>query len=163
MNKHYETLELDKVLDMLKNETSCPDAADLALNIKPSSDFITVCNLLNQTEDALSLLARFGAPSFSGLKNVNNALTRANAGGSLNTVELLNIAYTLRSIRTLYEWRSHCSGVSTSLDFLFECITVNKYLEDRIFSCIIGEDEIAAAQEIADKLGVTLRVRKYEK
>lgn len=143
MNKHYETLELDKVLDMLKNETSCPDAADLALNIKPSSDFITVCNLLNQTEDALSLLARFGAPSFSGLKNVNNALTRANAGGSLNTVELLNIAYTLRSIRTLYEWRSHCSGVSTSLDFLFECITVNKYLEDRIFSCIIGEDEIA--------------------
>ncbi len=152
MNKHYETLELDKVLDMLKNETSCPDAADLAVSIKPSNDFITVCNLLNQTEDALSLLARFGAPSFSGLKNVNNALTRASAGGALNTVELLNIAYTLRSIRTLYEWRSHCSGVSTSLDFLFECITVNKYLEDRIFACIIGEDEIAdkASDLLAD-------------
>lgn len=152
MNKHYETLELDKVLEMLKNETSCPDAADLAVSIKPSSDFITVCNLLNQTEDALSLLARFGAPSFSGLKNVNNALTRASAGGSLNTVELLNIAYTLRSIRTLYEWRGHCSGVSTSLDYLFECITVNKYLEDRIFTCIIGEDEIAdkASELLAD-------------
>lgn len=152
MNKHYETLELDKVLEMLKNETSCPDAADLAVSIKPSSDFITVCNLLNQTEDALSLLARFGAPSFSGLKNVNNALTRAGAGGVLNTAELLNIAYTLRSIRTLYEWRSHCSGVSTSLDYLFEGITVNKYLEDRIFACIISEDEIAdkASELLAD-------------
>lgn len=152
MNKHYETLELDKVLEMLKNETSCPDAADLAVSIKPSSDFITVCNLLNQTEDALSLLARFGAPSFSGLKNVNNALTRADAGGVLNTAELLNIAYTLRSIRTLYEWRSHCSGVSTSLDYLFEGITVNKYLEDRIFACIISEDEIAdkASELLAD-------------
>ena len=143
MNKHYETLELNRVLEMLKNETTCDDAAELALEIKPSNDFITVCNLLNQTQDAMSLLARFGAPSFSGLKNVNNQLARANAGGILNMRELLSIAYTLRSIRTLYEWRSHCSGVNTSLDFLFECITVNKYLEDKIFTCILGEDEMS--------------------
>lgn len=143
MNKHYETLELDKVLQMLKNETSCEDAGELALQIKPSSDFVTVCQLLDQTEDAVSLLERFGAPSFAGLKNVNNALVRAAAGGALNQGELLAIGGTLRSIRVLYEWRSHCSGVSTSLDYLFESITVNKYLEDKIFSCIISEDEIA--------------------
>lgn len=143
MNKHYETLELDKVLQLLKNETSCDDAGELALEIEPSHDFITVCNMLSQTEDAFSLLARFGAPSFSGLRNVNNALARASAGGSLNQRELLSIGYTLRSIRTLYEWRGHCSGVNTSLDYLFESVTVNKYLEDRIFACIINEDEIA--------------------
>lgn len=143
MNKHYETLELDKVLFMLKNETSCADAADLALELKPSADFVTVCQLLNQTEDAFSLLERFGAPSFGGLRNVNGALARAAAGGALNQLELLTIANTLRSIRVLYEWRSHCSGVNTSLDFLFDGITVNKYLEERIFSCIISEEEIA--------------------
>lgn len=152
MNKHYETLELDKVLELLKNETSCDDAADLALAIEPSTDFITVCQLLNQTEDAASLLERFGAPSFGGLKNVNNALARSAAGGALNQRELLKIGYTLRSIRVLYEWRSHCSGVNTSLDFLFESITVNKYLEDKIFACIINEDEIAdkASDLLAD-------------
>lgn len=143
MNKHYETLELDKVLELLKNETSCDDAAILATEIKPSSDFITVCQLINQTEDAFSLLERFGAPSFNGLKNVNNALARANAGGSLNQHELLAVAYTLRSIRVLYDWRSHCSGVNTSLDYLFEGITVNKYLEDKILTCIISDDEIS--------------------
>ena len=143
MNKHLLTLELDKILELLKEETSCEDAAFLAEQIRPSSDFVTVCTLLSQTEDALSLLARFGAPSFSGLRNVNGALARAAAGGSLSQTELLRIGYTLRSIRTLYEWKSHCSGVSTSLDFLFESITVNKYLEDKIFSCIISEDEIA--------------------
>ena len=143
MNKHYETLELNKILDLLKNETTCDDAAELATEIKPSSDFITVCNLLKQTEDAFSLLARFGGPSFSGLKNVNNALARAAAGGALNQRELLTIGCTLRSIRTVYEWRNHCSGVNTSLDYLFESITVNKYLEDKIFSCIISEDEIS--------------------
>ena len=60
--------------------------------------------LLSQTEDAFSMLARFGAPSFSGLANVNNPLHRAAAGGALNTIELLNIAGTLRSLRSLYEW-----------------------------------------------------------
>lgn len=152
MNKHYETLELDKVLELLKAETSCDDAADMATEIKPSSDFITVCQRLNQTEDASSLLERFGAPSFSGLRNVNNALARANAGGSLNNHELLEIANTLRSIRVLYDWRSHCSGVSTSLDYLFESITVNKYLEDKIFSCIISDEEVAdkASELLAD-------------
>ena len=66
MNKHYLTLELDKVLQMLKNETSCDDAAELALEVKPSTDFGDVCRMLNQTEDAASLLERFGAPSTIG-------------------------------------------------------------------------------------------------
>lgn len=99
--------------------------------------------LLQQTEDAFSLLARFGGPSFSGLKNVNNPLHRAAAGGSLNPKELLDIAYCLRSLRTLDEWHSHCSGVRTSLDFFFEGITTNKYLESKILTCIISEEEIA--------------------
>ena len=159
MDKNYLTLELDKILDMLKEETSCDDAAELALKIKPSTDFKEVCDLLRQTEDAFSLLARFGAPSFSGLKNINNPLARANAGGALNQRELLRIGFTLRSIRTLYEWRSHCSGVNTSLDFLFEQISVNKYLEDKIFACIISEDEIAdkASELLSD---IRRKIRK---
>ena len=143
MNKHYETLELDKVLRMLENETSCEDSAYLARRIEPSGDFITVCQLLDQTQDAQSLIAGYGAPSFSGLKNVNNALARAAAGGALNQRELLSVGNTLRAIRVLYEWRGHCSGVRTTLDFLFDSISVNKYLEEKIFSCILNEEEIA--------------------
>ena len=160
MNKYYKTLELDKVLEMLKNEASCEDAAQLALEITPTSDFADVCRLLDQTNDAVSLIAGFGAPSFSGLKNVNNALTRAAAGGALNQSELLKIGHTLRSIRALYEWRGHCSGVHTSLDYLFECITVNKYLEDRIFTCIISEDEISdKASELLAEIRRKIRAK----
>ena len=143
MNKNYKTLELDLILDQLAGECSCDDAKDLARGLKPSSDISEVELLLQQTEDAFSLLARFGGPSFSGLKNVNNPLHRASAGGSLNPKELLDIAYCLRGLRTLDEWHGHSSGVKTSLDFFFEGITANKYLEAKIFSCIISEEEIA--------------------
>ena len=143
MDKNFKTLELDLILEKLANECSCDDAKELALVLKPSTDMSEAELLLTQTEDAFSLLARFGGPSFSGLKNVNNPLHRANAGGSLNPKELLDIAYCLRSIRTLDEWHNHCSGVRTSLDFFFEGITVNKYLENKIFTCIINEEEIS--------------------
>lgn len=143
MNKNHKTLELDLILEKLAAECSCDDAKDLARGLKPAGDMAEVEMLLQQTEDAFSLLARFGGPSFSGLKNVNNSLHRAAAGGSLNHKELLDIAYCLRALRTLDEWRNHSSGVKTSLDFFFEGITSNKYLETKILSCIVSEEEIA--------------------
>ena len=143
MNKNHKTLELDLILEKLAAECSCDDAKDLARGLKPACDMAEVEMLLQQTGDAFSLLARFGGPSFSGLKNVNNSLHRAAAGGSLNPKELLDIAYCLRALRTLDEWRNHSSGVKTSLDFFFEGITSNKYLETKILSCIVSEEEIA--------------------
>lgn len=143
MNKNHKTLELELILQRLANECSNDDAKGLALSLKPSNELSQAELLLSQTEDAFSLLARFGGPSFSGLKNVNNPLHRAAAGGSLNPKELLDIAFCLRSLRTLDEWHSHCSGVKTSLDFFFDAITVNKYLEERILTCIISEEEIS--------------------
>lgn len=152
MDKNFKTLELDLILEKLANECTCDDTKELALALKPVSDMGEAELLLSQTEDAFSLLARFGAPSFSGLKNVNNPLHRANAGGSLNPKELLDIGYCLRSIRTLDEWHNHCSGVRTKLDFFFEGITVNKYLENKIFTCIINEEEISdkASETLSD-------------
>ena len=143
MNKNHKTLELDLILEKLAAECSCDDAKDLARGLKPAGDMAEVEMLLQQTYDSFSLLALFGGPSFSGLKNVNNSLHRAAAGGSLNPKELLDIAYCLRALRTLDEWRNHSSGVKTSLDFFFEGITSNKYLETKILSCIVSEEEIA--------------------
>ena len=143
MDKNYKTLELDIILEKLAQECTCDDAKDMALSLKPSTDLSRVELMLSQTEDAFSLLARFGAPSFSGLKNVNNPLHRAAAGGSLNPKELLDIAFCLRSLRMLDEWHGHCSGVHTNLDFFFEGVSPNKYLETKILTCIISEEEIS--------------------
>ncbi len=161
MDKNFKTLELDVILNMLSQECSCDDAKEAALSLKPTSDMAEAELLLSQTEDAFSLLARFGAPSFSGLKNVNNPLHRANAGGSLNPKELLDIAYCLRSLRTLDEWHNHCGGIRTSLNFFFDGITVNKYLENRIFTCVINDEEISdkASDMLSD---IRRRIRSKE-
>ncbi len=143
MNRHFKSLELDKILDLLANETSNEDAREQVLKIEPAWGLFEVEELLTQTDDAYMLIGRFGAPSFSGLKNVANALRRAQAGGCLTTIELLRIAQSLRIIRGIKEWRSKSASVETSLDNHFESLSTNKFLEEKINTCIIGEEELS--------------------
>ena len=152
MNRHFKTLELDKILHMLSEETSIDEAGELALAVEPQVDLDKVEHLLTQTEDAHILIGRFGAPSFGGISNVTNALRRAEAGGCLSTSELLSIARALRVIKGVRDWHAHCAGVSTSLDGYFRALYTNPNLSDRITSCIIGADEISdgASRELAD-------------
>lgn len=142
MNKYCISLELDKILEMLSDTASSADAKESALKLKPRSDFFEVLELLDKTEAAYILIAKFGAPSFSGLQNVNNALSRAAAGGSLSAAELLKIAVTLKIIRGIGEWHEKCAGMETTLDDLFNSLYPNKYLEDKITNAIISETEI---------------------
>ncbi len=142
MNRHYRALELDKILTLLAKETTIPDAYEQALKIEPAWGLFEVEELLKQTDDAHMLIGRFGAPSFGGVTNIANALRRAQAGGCLTTTELLKIAQTLRVIRLIKEWRNKSAGVLTSLDNHFESLSTNKFLEEKINTCIIGEEEL---------------------
>ncbi len=143
MNKHYTSLELDKILKMLSDTASSHDAKELALEVEPSTDYFEVLELLDKTEAAYILIAKFGAPSFGGLQNVNNALSRANAGGSLSAGELLKIATTLKVVRGITVWHEKCAGMDTALDDLFNSLYPNKYLEERITNAILSETEIS--------------------
>ena len=150
--KNSKCLEFDKVLERLAEFTGCEDARLDALAIKPETNLELANALLRQTVDAHMLLARFGGPSFGGLKNVNNALSRAAAGSVLNTRELLDIGEVLRVIRSLSQWRSSNEGVECGLDTLFNALAPNKYLESAIFSAITAENEFSdnASPELAN-------------
>ena len=143
MNRHYKTLELDKILERLAGLTNLPDAKETALSLEPQTDIEKVRLLLQQTDDAVSLSGRFGAPSFGGAANCAGILRRAEAGGCLSAGELLKIAYTLRIIRTVKEWHSRCASFETKLDGYFSGLISNKYLEEKITSAIISEEEIS--------------------
>ena len=143
MNKHFEALELPKILEKLSGLTACEDARTLALSLTPQTDFFEAQQLLSQTEAAHILIAKFGAPSFGGLCNVNNALHRAQSGGTLSMRELLTVSQVLRVLRGILSWREKSAGMETAIDDLFSSICANKYLEDKINNAIVSEDEMS--------------------
>jgi len=152
MDRNYRVLELDKILELLSKETSCEQAAGLAKGLEPSHDLNEVKRRIADTTAAYKLMASFGSPSFGGIKNITGPLRRAEAGATLSMRELLDIAETLKVIRALKDWRSNCTGSETCLDDRFDALVPNKYLEEKITSCILSEDEVAdnASSELND-------------
>lgn len=143
--RHYHALELDKILERASQLTSCDDAKAMMLALEPSRHLDTVNKRLAETNDAHSLSGRFGSPSFGGLTDVTESLRRSKTGASLSTTELLEIARVLHVIRTLKDWRKRSAGTKTVLDTRFDALVPSKYLEDKITTSIISEDEIADA------------------
>lgn len=142
MDRNYKALELDKVLELLEREISSKESAYLVQELKPAEDIDQVKLLMEETDAAFVLSAKFGSPSFYGLKNISNASRRAQAGGSLGMKELLEVGSSLRTFRALKQWRQRNAGVKTPLDGRFSLIIPNKTLEDRIFTSIKSEEEM---------------------
>lgn len=161
MNRHFLSLELDKILQMLSDTARSADAKEIALTIDPQSDFFEVQRLLDETEAAYIFIAKFGAPGFSGLQNVNNAVTRAAAGATLSAGELLKVAQTIKTVREITVWHEKCAGMETALDDLLGSLYPNKYLEDRITNAILSETEISDNAS-ADLKEIRRKMRRLE-
>ena len=150
--KSLRTLELPRVLQLLSDAAVSAEAKDRALRVTPETEPEEVLRLLDQTDAARGMIARRGAPSFSGVKPVAEALDRADRGGSLNTRELLRIADLLTAARRAREYFNDEAAEKTAIDHLFLSLHGNHFLEDQIKRCIPDPDTIAdaASPELAD-------------
>ena len=147
MNELYEkslhTLELDRVLERLAGHCVTEAGKELALRLLPVSDPEEVCQRLRETTDACHMIELKGSPGLRGVKEVKASLERADRGGSLNPVELLRIAEVLRTARSVKDYGDGESADTGCLRPLFQGLTPNRYLEERITGAILSEEEIA--------------------
>ena len=155
MSELYEKslvkLELDQVLALLADCAGSEGGKQSCLNLRPSSDLEEVEQLLQQTTAAYDLSTKKGYPSFTSAADVSASLERADRRGSLQPKELLVIGGVLRCTRSVKDYITP-EEKQTVLDPLFHSLTPNKYLEERILTSILSEEEIAdtASSELAD-------------
>ena len=150
--KSLNTLELPAVLSMLAGEAVSESAKSSALELLPSDDRHEVKRRLDETSAAKTMMVVRGSPSFSGIKDVRPSLNRADLGGSLNTRELLDIARVLQCARLVKAYIADDTVGKTTIDYLFHALHANRFLEEKISSSIVGEDEIAdgASSELSN-------------
>ena len=148
--KSLHILELPAVLTLLAGEAVSQGAKEKALALRPTDSAYEAESLLRETSDAKGLIAYKGTPPISAFKNVAPSLGRAKLGGVLNPRELLDIATLLRCSRLVSAYGGEAE--KTSLHGLFGSLRGDKYLEDRISTSIVSEEEIAdaASADLAD-------------
>ncbi len=149
--KSQVKLELDRVLTMLADCAGSSDGKAACLLLKPSSDLEQVQQWLEETTVASALSTQKGYPGFANVKDVTASLDRAERGGTLQPKELLDIAGVLRCTRSVKGYITE-EEERNILTPLFEMLTPNKYLEEKIFAAILTEEELAdtASPALAD-------------
>ena len=150
--KSLNILELPIVLDMLAAEAVTEGGKEACLKLRPSADRLEVKNRLSETSAAKDMMVVRGSPSLSGIKDIRPSLSRADLGGSLNTIELLSIARVLQCARLVKGYTSDDKLGKSCIDHLFAALHANRFLEEKITGSIVGEDEIAdsASSELAN-------------
>ncbi len=151
MNKYYKKLELDKILELLAEQTYSDGCREKAAKLEPLSGVDKIREELKKTDDAFTLSAKFGTPRFRQIKDLSGSLKRAESGSMLSFRELLDIAEILRETAMLCDWYAQCSGIENSLDVYFTELYPVRDLEQRISESIVSEEEMsdAASAELA--------------
>lgn len=151
-NKTLQTLEFDKICQMLAEHAHTEGARAMAARLSPSDDPEEILRRQRRTTDAKRLLDAKGTPSFGYVRDVGEICERADKGAVLSPRELLDVACVLRTSRLLVDY---CHGnhiFDTVLDEIFDRLTPDRPLEDKITRAIVAEDLIAdeASPTLAD-------------
>lgn len=143
--KSLRVLEFNKVKEKLKFYSVTSGGKELIDNLKPYSTIFEVENKLQESDEALDILIRKGAPPFEGLFDVREALERAEKGGVLSPGQLLRIGGMLRCSRRFKDYISRTEEeiAYPKLEDLAYILTPIKSLEDAIENAIISEEEIS--------------------
>ena len=139
--KAKKILEYDKIITHAATFATTASAKQKLLDTIPATDAVIIERLLDETEEALSLLVLKGKPTFSAPEGVVDSADRAEKGAMLTTTELLNVASMLRAVTYV---KKYPEGKDLpSLYPYFSTLTESRALAEEIDMKIIGEDRIA--------------------
>lgn len=100
-DKILNTLEFHKILSQLEEFAASELGVEKIRELKPSTSYDEIVQLQDETDEAAHVLRLKGHAPLSGIYNINSHVKRAEIGGTLNPMELVQIASTIHAGRTI--------------------------------------------------------------
>ncbi|MBP5244906.1 MAG: endonuclease MutS2 [Clostridia bacterium] len=146
-----KTLELDKVLELVKDCASTEKGKEKIAKLFPSTSKDTIIKNLKETSEAKLYVQTKTSPSFMGAKDITKSIKTARKGGMLSMRQLLDISNVL-SVSLSMESYLSLKEKAPLLDEYKAALRPNKFLRDKINSAIISEDLMSdnASQKLFD-------------
>jgi len=136
--KMYETLEFDKVLDILAEYALSEKARSRIKKLEPFLSENEVSRHLNETTEAKLIIENYGSPPISGMNELEKALVLLGKGTLLFPEQLTNIAQFLTSCRRLKGYLKKAEGSLTAVASYGNSIYDLSNVEDEINRTIRG-------------------------
>lgn len=158
--RYYKVLELDKIIELLKEKASSKLGIEKIENLVPLSNYEEVRNALQETTEAQSILIKRGHVPLQGIYDIVDKVKRAEIGATLDTKSLIEIADTMRTTRVLFNILSEDIKVETFgnsansveeervekypiVNSLVGSLYIHRSIEEEIHNSIVSEIEIS--------------------
>jgi DNA mismatch repair protein MutS2 len=143
--KCLKTLEYQKIITMLCDNTVSTMGRDIAETLAPSSDIFEVKELLQETSEAVNLALTKGNPPLHGIHDIRVPLRKVKMDSALEPGELLKIADTLRNCRILKSYINDKKGDQQFpiIEYYIDTLSTFKAIEESIYNAIENEEEIS--------------------
>jgi len=158
-----KTLEFDKVRNQLIEHTHSSLGREKAQTLMPSVDFEEVSRLQEETDEAAKVLRIKGNVPLGGIHDIRPHTKRAQIGGMLSPIELVQVASTVhasRQMKRFIEDLQEVTDVPILLNYA-EGIIVLAKLEESIKNAIDeGGEVLDSASEALRSLRQQMRTRE---
>ncbi|MCR5673096.1 MAG: endonuclease MutS2 [Lachnospiraceae bacterium] len=141
--KSLNTLEYNRITEMLAEKTSTQPGRKKALALVPVNRLFDIELLQQNTEDAMSRILRDGSISFCAREDMKESVARLEKGSNLTTSELMGIALLLENVLRVSSYGRVDEDNRDSLSDMFSVLTPLSPICKDIRRCILSEDEIA--------------------
>lgn len=145
MNSYLNKLAFDEIIEKLEKYCITYVGQDLAKSLVPSNQKDVVKNLLEETNEAISLSLRASFPNFIEIKPIDVSLKRLESGQSLNISAILNLKNILQLANDLKNYinQDFLEEASYPILFnLFDKLYSNRNIIDSVNNAIIDENTI---------------------
>ena len=128
--KTLKLLDYPKIISELADLAATTIGKEITLAIKPYTQFMRVKHELRETSEAYAMLNLAKEPSFGGVRDIRQAIALAEKGATLEGIDLLAIADTLRATLKMaqyldgcgYPWLEQLGFRLSPLPFLYRAI-----------------------------------------
>lgn len=160
--KCLRTLEYNKIINLLCENTVSDMGRDIAHDLVPSTDINEVKELQQETTEAVNLTLKKGNAPLGDIQDIRVPLRKVKMGAGLDPGELLKIANTLRNCRMLKSYISDKKDDQQFpiIEYYIETLCSFKTIEESIYSAIVNEEEIS---DRASSLLYSIRRKLKEK
>ncbi len=143
--KVFNTLEFNKVLDLIANYALSPMAKSKIMALEPFEHIEDIQRALNETTDTTRLLVQKGDLPLRGIKDIQAIIKRLAIQGTLSIVEILNVADVLRSTAQANAYYNAAKDYINTLSLApyFQTLDPVPALAKEINRCIVSEDEVS--------------------
>lgn len=141
--KSFHTLEYDKIIHMLADRSTSEPGRNMCLSLTPSDTLSQISLRQTQTKDALSRLFKKSGISFGNNRDFKSACKHLTIGGSLSSMQLLQIASLLENVARVKAFGRTDKDFSDSLTGFFDELQPLTNISTEIRRCILAENEFA--------------------